>query len=453
MKRVGSMGRMGSEMRAILVALCLFLCLMPMASVRGRPLLAQTTTVRKTPVQTQPVMPKTSTTIQASAESLPFSKELVAARKELLVLEPGKTYVSRLETLANKLAPSEALALLIEFSPKSPASSMQSLWFKAASYALLLGRFMEAASCFESAAGSGTSEKEIALLLRAARCRIAAGDTIRARELAVECRTRSETAFRKEKDAKTSGSKSSSAPAPKPDSLPDPVLLRPTRIRADLIEAWSWLVEGDTDRSLDRARRLINNPETFAARGTAERREALFIIWNSSSGKEKSDVAAWLADEYPDSPEAGMVREKFKSPPLAHWLLGINPASLQAASSGISAGTPAGGPPSIQNPSSSPGAPVSVPATAQDGSAPERLQVGYFSREENAKQLRQELASKGFSAWVEPRQTPGGPARWAVTVDIPVFSDAGSGGGKATGNLQATQLRLKDLGYESYPVE
>jgi cell division protein FtsN len=73
-----------------------------------------------------------------------------------------------------------------------------------------------------------------------------------------------------------------------------------------------------------------------------------------------------------------------------------------------------------------------------------RLQLGYFSIEENAQALKDELASKGFAATIEERLRPdkSGPdaKRWIVTVD------SGT-------DIAKTIQKLKDTGYEAYTIE
>ncbi len=456
--------------KAGLVSLCLSLIFLP-AGGSSRGLFA---------VQTSGKTVKKGQTTVPVAQPQPQVPTLASARKELSGMEAGKAFAARLEQLAAGLSPSEGLALLAEFAGRAPSASRQALWTKAASLSLLLGRFGEAALHFESAAGEGSGEKDQALLLRAARCRVASGDTPRARELAAESRSRAETAAKlagaglpAAKGAQTSPAKPTTpkgqtgasgaaksgttpkpSPAPKPDSLPDPALLKPARIRADIVEAWSWLVEGESPRCVDLVRPIINDPARGAAKGSAERREALFILWNSASAKERSDAAGMLRSEYPDSPEAGIVRGNVKNPPLAHWLLGVLSASLQAPA-------PERMPADVAKTTGT-GSAAAAQLPAKDGRVTDRLQVGYFSREENAKAFRQELASKGFSAYVEARPEAGGLPRWAVTVDVQAFPESATGspasqgassGGSPVSNLQATQIRLKELGYESYPVE
>jgi cell division protein FtsN len=73
-----------------------------------------------------------------------------------------------------------------------------------------------------------------------------------------------------------------------------------------------------------------------------------------------------------------------------------------------------------------------------------RLQLGYFSVEENAQALKDELTSKGFAAAVEERLRPdksgGEVKRWIVSVE------SGT-------DLAKTIQKLKDAGYEAYTIE
>ena len=66
-----------------------------------------------------------------------------------------------------------------------------------------------------------------------------------------------------------------------------------------------------------------------------------------------------------------------------------------------------------------------------------KLQVGWFSREENAQALTAKLVKLGFAAKIDEQISDDGQPRWAVTVD-------------ASGDWSKTQARLKDQGYESY---
>ncbi len=440
----------------------------------------------------------TGKTGSSTATSVPPSQSktpsLAQARRELALLDSGKALTLRIIELVALMSPSDSLAILAEFSGRAPASSRQDLWMKAASLSLVLGRFQDAARYFESAAGDGSGELEQALLLRAARCRIAAGDTPRARELAAESFRRAEsnakpippspvaapvaapttTTTVKKPSVPASRTKASStttstttttlplasqgerkpAPAPRPDSLAGVERVRQAGIRADLVEAWSWIAEGENSRCVEILRTLLGSQGKGAAAGSAERREALFILWNASDLVGRKEIAETLGSEFPDSPEAGLIQGSVKNPPLPHWLLGILPsAPRKAVSIPTTSVTPPteGSRPAIAAGSTGTGTSRSetISEKTQD-----RLQVGYFSREENAKIFSRELISKGFSAYVEVRPHWEGSPRWAVTVDIQAFPESVPGGSSApVSKLQATQIRLKEFGYESYPVE
>jgi cell division septation protein DedD len=67
------------------------------------------------------------------------------------------------------------------------------------------------------------------------------------------------------------------------------------------------------------------------------------------------------------------------------------------------------------------------------------LQIGLFGREENARALATRLKNAGFTPSVSPRAI-NGAAYFAVTVNAP------------SGDVNAMILRLKDRGFEAFPV-
>jgi hypothetical protein len=85
------------------------------------------------------------------------------------------------------------------------------------------------------------------------------------------------------------------------------------------------------------------------------------------------------------------------------------------------------------------GASVSVPPpAAPEQSGPRALQTGLFSREENARASAARLSAQGFAATVS-RKPVNGVVYWAVSV--------------APGeDANWTIMRLKDAGFESFPV-
>jgi hypothetical protein len=174
------------------------------------------------------------------------------------------------------------------------------------------------------------------------------------------------------------------------------------------------------------------------------RREARFIAWLCSANDDKAKASAALAAEFPGSPEALVAAGSASTPPLPHWYLGgLGALKGRSAAGAAAAGAAAAAPGTSAAPSVK-----AAPATAAvaAAAAPEgRLQVGYFSVEENAKRLAAELKSKGFAASIEARpraagSSPGTEGRWLVLV--------------AAGADPAAAMRaLKDAGYESYGVE
>ncbi|MFP3043868.1 SPOR domain-containing protein [Treponema primitia] len=82
--------------------------------------------------------------------------------------------------------------------------------------------------------------------------------------------------------------------------------------------------------------------------------------------------------------------------------------------------------------------PAPVIAAPESTGGPRALQAGLFSREQNAQALVSRLASRGFTASVSQKQV-NGVTYWAVT--LPPGE-----------NSNQTILRLKDAGFESFPV-
>jgi len=355
-----------------------------------------------------------------------------AARDRLAKLQSPSEYAATLDSLSATLSPSEALSLI----DQSLASSgvlrsgggdyLPSFLVKAGDFALLLGLFDEAASHYLEAApladktGVGAGAEALpdgtSLLLRAARCDLAAGDSERALDLS--SRIALET-----KDADLSAA-------------------------SRLVGAWALALQG-------RGAEARSAASAVARSAPPERkREALFVIWlcavddksstndkSSTEGKpatvdEKAEAAANLAAEFPGSPEALIASGAASVPPLPHWYLGglqtvaaaapIAPTQAAAAARSALPG---------QGPNSS----------AEPSDHRKRLQVGYFSVEVDARTLMNELASKGFSAAVESRMHAQGPGkdaeeRWIVAVD----------GGK---DIVKTIQALKNAGYESYIID
>jgi cell division septation protein DedD len=144
-----------------------------------------------------------------------------------------------------------------------------------------------------------------------------------------------------------------------------------------------------------------------------------YSIWKIS-GDEAS--RSRLLREFPQSPEALALKDgsAVSAAPTALWLLGS---------------------PLFETPPIAPKQPPSgEPGAADSGqtAGPVLLQAGLFSREENAQTLAARLRNAGFVPVVSTK-TVNGTAYWAVGV-LP------------GGDHNATILRLKDAGFEAFPV-
>lgn len=380
----------------------------------------------------------------------------------------------RLEKFASDLEPRAALTILSRYTEKSEPGRRPALRLTTARYALLLGDFSKAAYWFEKASGAGTSATFRSMLLRAARLRVALGDTELARSITLEYRTRSAKAatgtssqnMQKGALSASSGTDSGSSPG---NAFPIPAI---DLVRAEIVDAWSWIIEGNLKQAAKTIERFVRDQiHDGAEEGSPERRESLFIAWLSAEPAQTVQYKNNLIKEFPGAQETMVVTGKQKSPPLPHWMLGLakagNLATLSTKNKSVSGNpekpaVPASTPTQPKAPSAS-----SVHSASQSSPKLDRLQVGLFSREENATVLASELTSKGFSVLVEKRIFSGSADRWAVTVDPSIVpkgimqsepvkntGDAHTKSGMSTlSTYETIRILLKEQGYESYPVE
>lgn len=289
----------------------------------------------------------------------------------------------------------DAISLCREFLPRAPAETRADLASFAGALALSAGSYVDAASFFSiGAAGGQAAAARPDLLLKAARCHLAAGNPAAAKKAL--------------------------------DLVPDAaggVSLVQARSQA---LAWLYLLDGDAEKAFILLQPLAAGPEK-----TEARREALFLLWiiasspdffefkMSTKGYDSASIAAALRSEYPGSLERALVEKGIAAKPSA-WLL-----------TGLYAPAAAGKDFSLAVPEKA----KDQAAEAQDAGG--QLQVGWFSRKENAIALAAKLQKQGFRARTDEQKDKGGEPRWAVIVD-------------ASGDWTKTQARLKDLGYESY---
>lgn len=161
--------------------------------------------------------------------------------------------------------------------------------------------------------------------------------------------------------------------------------------------------------------------------GYSEYKAALYYTQWKISGDSR--YKSRLLTECPESPEARIAGSEggaVSAAPLALWFLFPGREALTLAPA------PAGESPPLSPADQSP------QVQTAGGAAPAVLQTGLFSREENARSLVERLKRAGFQADITRRGIKG-TGYWAVTV--PAGNDMGR-----------TIIRLKDAGFESFPV-
>ena len=380
----------------------------------------------------------------AAASGAAAVQDLAAARKAATAALGKADFASVLSSLADGLPPQDAIALISEYGPKvADAQASKALLVRAGQLAVLLGDFSSASDLLESAAFRLAGARDDSLILESARCRLAAGDS----EKAV--------------DRASLVGKAAASPA--------------LMLEAGIVSIWAALIDGDAATASASAAKLL--PSAPAASASA--RELRFILWVAAPAPERAARAAELAKAFPDSVEASIAASQGKAGasgsaapagllPLPHWylsgLLGGASASSSSpapAPAAPAAANPAATVPATASPSAAPTsaaqalppattapqplpaattapspAPAGAAATAASPVALARYQIGIFSDPRNADLLVAELAKKGFSAKAEKRSV-GGRELVAVIVE---------------GEADSILLRLKDAGYEAYPL-
>jgi hypothetical protein len=316
------------------------------------------------------------------------ASSLAEAEAQVAATPSPEAAAALLDSLSASLPPSDAAVLLGEDRPALAPELRSRFLVRSGDLDLLLGLFGEAQARYEAASALAAGGRDPKLLLRAARCALAAGNAERAQALSAE--------------------------------LLNASVDQGVAAGARNLGAWALLFQ---DRAAE-ARAVASAVAASSAIAPEQRREARFILWLCAEDADRGPAAAALASEFPGSPEALIAAGSASAPPLPHWYLGLGK------------GRPAVG-------DAKPGVADAKPgAVLAKG---KRLQVGYFSVEDNARVLRDELSSKGFEAAVEERSRQAKPGkeperRWIVIVDP----------GK---DLSKTLQALKDKGYEAYIIE
>ncbi len=376
--------------------------------------------------------------------------KLAAARTALAKIKDDTLLSSSLESYAFSLPAHDAANLFKEYIPKITGGKKSQLASLGGYLALMVGRYEDAAIMFRQALRENPESG-----IDAARSYLAAGNVKEAKAVL-------ELLQGQQHDASLEKKKK-------------------------IILAWILLFEEKAESAFVLLKDMVilpiggrkdigegqgNPPDPV---GAAVEQEALFLLWIlasagdihgfsvPSAGYEAAAMETLLAARYPRSAEAAIVRRGILPSP-SPWLLselfpfpGSKPAlsatagPAKAASAEVkkpqgadSAEPPAGADKPAaagaqgQQGAPAQGQPVADPAVSgAQADASSRLQVGWFSRKDNASGLEASLKKSGFKVAVEEQKTREGEARWAVIVD-------------AEADWTKTQAKLKDLGYESY---
>jgi cell division septation protein DedD len=341
-----------------------------------------------------PAAAATAKTAPVTAPKIEGTPTLAAARAAMAKAPAGAGFGVYLQAYALAMNFHDALILCRECLPKASADIRPDLAEFAGALALSAGAYADAAAFFsQGASGTQAANPKPDLLLKAARCHLAAGDFAAAKKCI--------------------------------DLVPDAAGGNSWVQARSQTLAWLYLLDGDAEKAF-----ILLQPLAAESEKNGARREALFLLWliasspdffefkMSTKGYDSATVAALLRTEYPNSAERALADKGIAAKPSA-WLL-----------TGLYAPVVAGKEFSLAVPEK----PKDQGAETQDGG---QLQVGWFSRKENALALAAKLQKQGFRVKTDEQKDKSGEPRWAVIVD-------------ASGDWSKTQAKLKDLGYESY---
>lgn len=284
----------------------------------------------------------------------------------------------------------DELWLLETLAPKAGAIDQRKILVsQRASMLELSGRYADAAVVWESAVAMIPGKPDSAALLSAAACRLASGDADGAAGLV--------TAL-------------SFSPAD-----------AETVALADIIAGWIALSRGDRERAVASARRGVE-----AANGRVAMAALYLGCAATDDGAERSMFSAALSKRFPALPDDPVVSSL--SLLMASLKTIATTSEMQAAPTAVAptGATTAG--------------PTAAGATAVGGEAadPARYyQIGAFKDQANAQVLAQKLEKLGLTAAYRLR------SRKDLYV---VFVESGA-------DAEATILKLKDAGYEAWPLD
>lgn len=291
--------------------------------------------------------------------------------------------------------------------PGIPASELHDCLTRLGRLFLLSGNPEKAADAFNRAAFANPENRDDRSLLEAVRCYLALGE-----------REKAESGIQM---VLVSGR--------------DPAQIREARFLGGLSYAFS---SGNTQvlasllSAAGETGPVSTDPSSLPAVDYAERKSTiLYALWKITGNES---YRTRLRAEYPSSLEAKSLdedpRRQIAGASAAMWFLfpGRDAVSLEA--------------PAVREPARAADPPPAVTASSQAAPKPEDavvvLQTGLFGREENARVMADRLKKAGFTPAVS-RRTVNGVPYFAVSVN-------------ASGDVNAMILRLKDSGFEAFPV-
>ena len=300
-------------------------------------------------------------------------------------------FEKNLATLPNAQAKVQALMLLADYEQHN-------------------GNYSNAADCYRRAAEFDTTDKKTAHLLDMVRVLLCGGSMDSARSLLSEIA------------------------AALPVSDEDPYYRR-----AAVYDTWRLLAEDRADRAIPLITAYIKK-KSFSEYHPA----LLFTLW-WVNGDE--DAKQRLLKEYPAGMEAAAVNGTVTVQPSTFWYLMPRSGLAQKPAAGSTASktgtsseaTKAPGQSSTASKAEATPAQSSKPAAGSETQAkPSYYQLGFYKTKKYAEALAADLQKKHFTPIIKEETRPSGTVYFAVLVKENAAGDMG--------------LRLKDAGYEAFPI-
>ena len=300
-------------------------------------------------------------------------------------------FEKNLATLPNAQAKVQALMLLADYEQHN-------------------GNYSNAADCYRRAAGFDTTDKKTALLLDAVRVLLCGGSMDSARSLLSEIA------------------------AALPVSDEDPYYRR-----AAVYDTWRLLAEDRADRAVPLIT-AYTKKKAFSEYHPA----LLFTLW-WVNGDE--DAKQRLLKEYPAGMEAAAVNGTVTVQPSTFWYLMPRSGLAQEPAAG-STGSKTSAPSEATKTSGQSSAASKTEAASTQSSKtsagsetqakPSYYQLGFYKTKKYAEALAADLQKKHFTPIIKEETRPSGTVYFAVLVKENAAGDMG--------------LRLKDAGYEAFPI-